>query len=189
MTLLKKLSAACLACFLGIEAAHALSLDDLYRDIIRSDNRGYLPLFVKNRKTPDFLLEIEGYEMPKKSPSATTLPAVNLSNDFRQRLDTEKFKEEQWLKTVEAVKKNQVTPLELTEITKRANDSDPQATEILAWMYAKGIGVSPDFIEAFHLYKKAARLNVANAEKNAMILYHAMNKEQRELVKTTLKPL
>ena len=33
----------------------ASSLDELYRDIMRSDNQGYLPLFVKNRKTPDIL--------------------------------------------------------------------------------------------------------------------------------------
>ena len=30
----------------------ATSLDDLYRDVIRSNNSGYLPLFVKNRHIP-----------------------------------------------------------------------------------------------------------------------------------------
>ena len=37
----------------------ASSLDDLYRDVIRSDNDGYLPMFVKNRSMPDVLVEEE----------------------------------------------------------------------------------------------------------------------------------
>ena len=37
----------------------ANSLDELYRDIIRSDNQGYLPMFVKNRDIPDIL--VAGY--------------------------------------------------------------------------------------------------------------------------------
>ena len=36
-------------------AFSANSLDELYRDLIRADNEGYLPLFVKNRKVPDIL--------------------------------------------------------------------------------------------------------------------------------------
>ena len=188
---MKRIVFLCIITFCSLVAfdcAQASSLDDLYRDIIRSDNRGYLPLFVKNRKAPDFLMEIEGYE-PQKTSSLDGLLSVNLSNDFRQRVESQRLEEEQWLKTIDAVKKDQVTPLELSEITQRVANQDPQATEILAWMYTKGIGVSADFIEAFHLYKKAAQLNVANADKNAMIVYHAMNKEQRKLVKTSFRPL
>ena len=40
--------------------ALSASLDELYRDIIRSENKGYLPLFVKNREIPDILVEKEG---------------------------------------------------------------------------------------------------------------------------------
>lgn len=39
--------------------ASATSLDELYRDIVRSDNQGYLPMFVKNRSIPDVLIEEE----------------------------------------------------------------------------------------------------------------------------------
>ena len=38
---------------------YAASLDELYREIIRDDNQGYLPIFVKNRNQPELLFEDE----------------------------------------------------------------------------------------------------------------------------------
>ena len=170
-------------CLFAWNTAQASSLDELYRDIIRSDNRGYLPLFVKNRKVPDALFETEDYQKPHKTAPEDNIPPIKLSNEFKQRLETAKERQEQWIKTISAVKSNQVTPLELNDITKRVNENDPYATEILAWMYTTGVGVTPDFIEAFNLYKKAAHLNVAHAEQNALIVYKAMNEEQRRQLK------
>ena len=166
--------------------AQASSLDELYRDIVRSDNRGYLPLFVKNRKMPDFMLDLEGFKPAKTLSPEEKTTAIKLSNDFKQRIGVAKARQEQWLRTIAAVKSNQVTPLELDDITKRVKENDPKATEVLAWMYTTGVGVSPDFIEAFNLYKKAARLNVNNAEKNALIVYKAMNEDQRRRLKNSL---
>ena len=76
--------------------------------------------------------------------------------------------------------------IELDDITTRVKDEDPKATEVLAWMYTNGVGVSKDFVEAFNLYKKAAQLNVNNAEKNAIIVYKSMNEEQRRRIKNNL---
>ena len=171
---------------MSLNVAQASSLDELYRDIIRSDNRGYLPLFVKNRKTPEGLFEAEGYQIPNKTKINDETPPIKLSNDFKQRMELKKERQNQWIKTISAVKSNQVTPLELNDITKRVNENDPYATEILAWMYTTGVGVTPDFIEAFNLYKKAAHLNVAHAEQNALIVYKAMNEEQRRQLKNKL---
>ena len=173
----------CLSLF---SSAQASSLDDLYRDIIRSDNRGYLPLFVKNRKTPNSLFGADGLNLPHKQETESSSNPIKLSNDFKQRIITAKEYQDQWERTIEAVKSNQVTPLELNDIMARTNENDPVATEILAWMYTTGVGVTPDFIEAFNLYKKAARLNVANAEQNALIVYKAMNEEQRRQLKNKL---
>ncbi len=164
----------------------ASSLDDLYRDIIRSDNSGYLPLFVKNRQPPIILLEEDDLLAVKQTNAKTTstnIVSVKLSNDINKRSALAKARQIQWLKTVAAIKSNQVTPLELQDITSRAKENDPKAIEILAWMYTTGTGVSTDFIEAFNLYQKAANLNVANAEKNALIVYKSMNDEQRRKVK------
>lgn len=173
---------------LSIHTAYAASLDELYRDIIRSDNRGYLPLFVKNRHTPVLLTDdddFEGYEnVDMPLPDELNVNSVNLSNPINHSA-LAKARHLQWLKTIAAVKANQVTPLELNDITTRVKENDPKATEILAWMYTNGVGVSTDFIEAFNLYKKAATLNVANAEKNALAVYKSMNEEQRRLIKNS----
>ena len=182
----KKFWFAAVSYLLFLGTAQAASLDELYRDIIRSDNRGYLPLFVKNRKIPDSLFNAEGLNLPRKSNVDSLSDPIKLSNDFKQRIASAKENRDQWDRTIAAVKSNQVTPLELNDITTRVNENDPVATEILAWMYTRGVGVTPDFIEAFHLYKKAARLNVANAEQNALIVYKAMNEEQRRQLKNRL---
>ncbi len=163
---------------------HCSSLDELYRDVIRSDNQGYLPLFVKNRKTSDFnWLDEENFKnlpQEKISPLKDTKGPMSLSREYSNPSALEKSKQQQWLKAIAAVKTNQVTPLELNEITSRVKENDPKATEILAWMYTKGIGVSKDYVEAFNLYKKAASLNVANADKNAVIVYNSMSEEQKK---------
>ena len=164
----------------------ATSLDEMYRDVIRSDNSGYLPLFVKNRKAPVVVLEES--ELVEVRPSAEKSleyegEILNLTNNVEERVLAAKERQLQWIKTIEAIKSNQVTPIELDDITNRVKDEDPKATEVLAWMYTNGIGVSKDFVEAFNLYKKAAQMNVANAEKNAFIVYKSMNEDQRRMVK------
>ena len=167
----------------------AASLDDLYRDIIRSNNSGYLPLFVKNRQEPNAMLDDEVIkDAPKPEEVKLVYPEVhvNLSADFREVDTLTKARYNQWLKTIAAVKSNQVTPLELDDIYTRVQENDPKATEILAWMYTNGVGVAPDYVEAFNLYKRAALLNVDNAERNALIVYKAMNESQRRQIKNKL---
>lgn len=167
----------------------ATSLDELYRDVIRSDNSGYLPLFVKNRKAPMVVLEEEDLTevKPKQQEKVEYKTEVlNLTNNVSERVKQAKERQLQWIKTVDAIKSNQVTAVELDDITSRAREEDPKAIEILAWMYTNGVGVSKDFVEAFNLYKRAAQLNVANAEKNAFIVYKSMNEEQRRRVKNSL---
>ena len=169
--------------------ASAASLDELYRDIIRSDNRGYLPLFVKNRKIPDILAgaeELEQLEEISSLDHKKTIDPVNLSHNVDQQMLLAKARQLQWLKTIAAIKSNQVTPLELNDVTSRVKENDHKATEKLAWMYTKGVGVKTDFVEAFNLYKKAAQLNVVNAEKNALTIYKSMNEEQRRRIKNNL---
>ena len=157
--------------------AHATSLDEIYRDLVRSDNSGYLPMFVKNRNAPDFLLDDEAAKqiMPPKETKTIDMKAVNLESEAA--LKAARLK---WQNTLLAVKNNHVTPIELEEIQKHVNDNEPQAVELFAWMFARGIGVQTDLVRAFHLYRKAASLNVPNANNNAAQVYKAMTREQRE---------
>lgn len=172
--------------FIRTGIVYAASLDGLYRDIIRSDNQGYLPLFVKNRTEPEINTSkaLQDVSEPQKETlkDSTTTP-INLTNDRRQKEALKKAKQLRWENTVKAVQQNNVTPLDLEEINYRAGLNDTKAIEILAWMYTKGVGVRQDFITAFKLYKKAETLGVATAGRNAALIYKAMSSEQRAAIK------
>ena len=189
---MKKIYRIILSILLGCVCAQnsqATSLDELYRDVIRSDNSGYLPLFVKNRKIPVVILEEDELSPVKPKPQKQITQkeeVLKLTNKVSERAQIAKDRQLQWIRTLSAVKSNQITAIELNDITTRVQADDPKATEILAWMYTNGVGVSKDFVEAFNLYKKAAQLNVANAEKNAFIVYKSMSDEQRRRIKNNL---
>lgn len=165
-------------------SAQATSLDELYRDIVRSDNQGYLPMFVKNRSIPDILSEEEALlntKEPANLEQKDNLPGpINLANSRRAKEAAEQAVLLRWQNALLAVEQNRVTPLELEEITSRANLNDPKAIEVLAWMNARGIGVTPNLLEAFRLYQKAAALQVPRAADNALLVYKSMNAVQRE---------
>ena len=172
-------------------SSHAMSLDEIYRDVIRSNNSGYLPIYVKNRNAPQFLLDEEKLKDAQEVPPVINEPKKNMIIDFEdyrlQREQEEKAKTQRWLKAIEAVKKNNVTPLDLKEIESKEELDDPTATEILAFMYARGIGVKMDLIKAFKLYRKAERLNIPNAKENAIKVYKVMTPDQRAKLNTAKK--
>ena len=72
------------ACGFNISSAAAIGLDEIYRDIVRSDNRGYLPLYIKNREAPDFLFD--DAEIKKSQQNQEIIPTSadeNLMIDFQ----------------------------------------------------------------------------------------------------------
>ena len=174
--------------FLSLPAG-ATSLDELYRSIIRDDNEGYLPIYVKNRNRPEMLFDDEFDNVPNKpAPKVYDKPEdkpVNLINEQKLKEEAELERIRRWENAVKAVRENRVTPVELTEIENYARQKDPKAVEILAWMNTKGVGVRQDLVKAFHLYRKAAALNVPQAQKNAALIYRAMTRKQRELLIVT----
>lgn len=161
----------------------AASLDELYRDLVRSDNSGYLPLYVKNRNAPEFIFDDSELEQAKEHKPLLPVNSNDLIIDFENhRLQRELEATAQklrWQQALEAVKHNKVTPVDLHEIETRANQNNPTAVEIYAYMYAKGIGVKPDLIKAFELYQQADKLGVKNALQNAAEVYKAMSFDQR----------
>ena len=166
--------------------ASATSLDELYRDIVRSDNQGYLPMFVKNRSIPDVLIEEEILrqipENQESQPKKNIPHPIYISNDRDAQKAARLAAINRWENAVKAVEENRVTPLELEIINDYAAKNDPKAVEVLAWMNARGIGIKPNLVEAFNLYQKAAALKVPRAAENALLVYKSMNAEQRRLV-------
>ena len=186
---MKKYGLICLliSCVASL-SAQASSLDELYRDIVRSDNQGYLPLFVKNRDIPDILIEEEllkqNLPTTRHNLKDPISDVVNLSNDRLIREQAIAAANKRWQETMIAVRENRVTPLELQEITRRVQKDDPHATEILAWMNARGVGVPLNLPEAFTLYQQAAALNVPHATENALKVYQSMSPQQRRNLKS-----
>ncbi len=156
------------------------SLDEIYRDIIRDDNSGYLPIFVKNRTRPEFLFEEEIQKSQTPPATQNTSPVVNLTNEYKIKADALKAEEEQWQAALTAIKNNNITPKELKTLDDQVAKNNPQAIEIKAWMFAKGYGIKQDLISSFILYRKAEKLGVKDALKNAAQVYKTMTREQRE---------
>ena len=73
-----------------------------------------------------------------------------------------------------------MTAVELRELEVKAGENNPQAVEILAWIYAKGVGVKPDLVKAFRLYMQAENLGVPDAKLNAAKVYKVMPRQMRE---------
>ena len=164
--------------------SQAQSLDEIYRDIVKAENEGYLPLYVKNRKAPDFLNEdIKAATQISTTVKSNTAP-ISLV-DKRQSEEQKRLDEDlKWRNTISAIKLNQITPVELNIVESKVEKNDPKATEIYAWMLARGVGIEQNLVKAFNMYQRAAFLNIPDADKNAVVVYHTMTSDQRSQVKT-----
>ena len=188
---MKKLAFLTLLAFLFVKPAHSTSLDEIYRDLVKSDNEGYLPLYVKNRKIPDVLIEDGITEIPlsiKAEDPKITPYQIPLVDKYKIEEEARIARQRKWENAVLAVKENRVTPVELDEILLRVAENNPHAVEIYAWMNARGIGIPQDLVHAFNLYQQAIFLKVAGAEKNAAAVYKVMKPEQRQQIKAYIPP-
>ena len=164
--------------------AQAVGLDEIYRDLVHSDNRGYLPLYVKNRQAPN-MFDDESLENDIKRPEiidAATLKGledINLANERQKQSAQAEAAQLRWQRVLKNIQVGYVTSVELDELYAKEEEKDPQAIEVLAWIYAKGIGVAPDLVRSFLFYKEAAKLNVPDAADNAIKVYRAMSSAQK----------
>lgn len=163
-----------------IQTAQATSLDDLYRDIVRDDNSGYLPIFVRNRNKPELLFEDKLPQIKQEEKKENARPIVNLTDERKIKQDEIKAEKERWSNAIKAIQTNNITPKELKILDDYVEKGDVKAIEIKAWMLAKGHGIKQDFVSSFLLYRKAEKLGVKDAKKNAAQVYRAMSREQRE---------
>lgn len=88
-----------------------------------------------------------------------------------------------WKDIIAAVATGYPSAFDIDYLKTLADRGVPDATELLAWMYAKGVGVKTDLKASWFLYMKAAELGVDNAKSNAGRIYEAMSaKEKKELL-------
>ena len=162
----------------------AAGLDEIYRDLVRSDNRGYLPLFVKNRDVPNIFEneDLSGDDFSSVSTNEEMLKGlddINLDNDRQRRSAERDAAELRWQQTLRNVQAGYVSSVELEDLNIKERENDPQAVEVLAWIYARGVGVEVDLIRAFNYYRKGISLGVPQAKENAVKVYKAMSAEEK----------
>ena len=104
---------------------------------------------------------------------------INLENDRQRRSAEKEAAELRWQQALRNVQAGYVSSLELEELNKKEGENNPQAVEVLAWMYAKGIGVEVDLITSFNYYKKGVALGIPQAKENAVKVYKAMSPEEK----------
>lgn len=150
--------------------AQAISLDQIYRDSLREENAGALPGYVLNRGLPP-------YPEPK--------PPVPGSGEGRLGagvVETQLNTQMAWNEVLKSIAGGQPSPFAVDAVRRRAERSDPQAIELLAWMFTNGVGVKRDLTQAFDLYVKADALGIANAKENAKAVLKSMRPEERRTV-------
>ena len=85
----------------------------------------------------------------------------------------------EWKDIVLAVKKGNVSPFDLAEIRRLSERENPEAIELLAWMYATGTGLRQDLQKSYTYYLQAAHMGIASAYDNVRAVYLAMSPAQR----------
>ena len=84
---------------------------------------------------------------------------------------------------VARLKKGRATGADIRLIEARAGAKDPHAVETLAWCRLNGIGMAPDAIGAYWLYREAADLGIPGARKNQIAIYETrLNSAERHQV-------
>lgn len=154
----------------GAVWAQAVSLDQIYRDSLREENAGALPGYVLNRGLPP-------YPEPK--------PPVPGSGEGRLGagvIDLPLHTQMAWNEVLKNIAGGQPSPFAVDAVRRRAERNDPQAIELLAWMFTNGVGVKRDLPQAFDLYVKADALGIANAKENAKAVLKSMRPEERRTV-------
>ncbi len=145
-------------------ASFGLSLDELYRQLIRDENQGQLPAYLSGAEEEKAARNRIDISVPA---SGENIIGVLESNAYETEEMRQAKERKEWLTTVLAVKKGTPTPFDISRIEKMADNSNPEAVELLAWLYATGTGVPKNLPKALSLYNEASRLGVAGAKANA----------------------
>lgn len=153
--------------------AFGRTLDEIFRGTVRSENDGALPAYVINRGLVPY---------PEKKPLTPEEEEALRRAARAGAIEDPLTSEMPWEEVVKEVANGTPGPFAVDAVRHKAEQSDAQAIELLAWMSANGVGVQRDLPQAFDLYSQAERLGVQSARDNAKAIYRAMTTEQRRTV-------
>lgn len=153
--------------------AFGRTLDEIFRGTVRGENDGALPAYVINRGLVPY---------PEKKPLTPDEEDALRRAARAGAVEDPLTSEMPWADVVKDVANGTPGPFAVDAVRRKAEQSDAQAIELLAWMSANGVGVQRDLPQAFDLYSQAERLGVQSARDNAKAIYRAMTTEQRRTV-------
>ncbi len=152
--------------------AFGRTLDEVFRGSLREEHEGSLPPFVVNRGRVPY---------PERKP-LTPEEAAARAKALRPLAPTDLGHEMSWVEVVTEVAGGTPSPFAVEAVRRKAEEGDPQAIELLAWMSANGVGLRRDLATAFDLYSRAHGLGVDGAKENAQAIYRSMTPGERRTV-------
>lgn len=153
--------------------AFGRTLDEIFRGTVRQENDGTLPPYILNRGLPP--VPVRKPLTPEQAAELARSQGAGVREyDLGQPLT--------WLEVVQQVAAGTPSPFAVDEVTRRSDDGDGQAVELLAWMHANGVGVRRDLPHAFGLYVRASDLGIQGAKENAAAVFRSMSVQQRAQV-------
>lgn len=153
--------------------AFGRTLDDIFRGTVRGENGGTLPAYVINRGLVPY---------PERKPMTPEEEEALRRAGQRGAIEDPLTSELAWSEVVKEIAAGSPGPFAVEAVRRRAEQADPQAVELLAWMNANGVGLQRDLPQAFDLYSRASTLGVESARENAQAIYRAMSSDQRRTV-------
>ena len=160
--------------------AFSKSANELYQDILRLENDGNLPAYIRETRPllgSDDVAMKEGAFTPKTHMQNVRAFQRHVSVSEERMPDA--VGSSTWNELVKAVAGGRPSAFDIDAIKVLADNNKPEAVEMLAWMYAKGVGVNRNFKSAWFLYMRAADLEVENAIDNAQMIYASMTGAER----------
>lgn len=152
--------------------AFGQTLDEVFRGTLREEHEGTLPPFVMNRGLVPY---------PERKP-LTPEEAAAQARAQQGLAPTDLGGEMSWVEVVTEIAGGTPSPFAVEAVRRKAEEADPQAIELLAWMSANGVGVRRDLAMAFDLYSRAHGLGVQGAKENAQAIYRSMSPGERRTV-------
>ena len=149
--------------------AFGLTVDQMYRNVLDSERE--TPFSSKDKSLLAFKKVDSKPETIWREKKAYFEKDVQKTEEFQPK--------KEWKEIVAAVKRKNVSPFDLAEIRRLSEYENPEAIELLAWMYATGTGLRQDLQKSYTYYLQAAHLGVASAYDNVRTVYRAMSPAQR----------
>ncbi len=153
--------------------------DELYKEIVKQEDKD-VQSSSQLSSSVDTIIEMKKKQLSHIESVQEFNEEVNIS-PARYPIASSSLS---WEEIVESVSSGYPSAFVVNELRILTDKNNPEATELLAWMCATGVGVKKNLQASWFLYMKADSLDVVKAKENAEKIYNTMSKkEKRKLLR------